>query len=257
MEAVQGLKTALVKEFGGEINSFFLEDYKAADFNLLRKQLSTENYNFAISVGPEATSFLWSDKNDLDLSRFYTMVLSPEKLIESQEKACGISLSIPISTQLRTIKQQLSSVKRLGLLFNPEYNSDFYKSASRQAHLYEMEIVPLKISSQKDIPEVLRQKWDEIDGLWLIPDRTVISKSVVEYIIKEALYQKKPVIGYNRFFYESGAALAFILDYSNIGKQTAEFVLDKLDSGYCSEKTPAFEAKLNLEVLKKIGYIGP
>lgn len=39
-----------------------------------------------------------------------------------------------------------------------------------------------------------------MDALWLIPDRTVISESIVKYVIKEAFLRKVPVIGYNRFF---------------------------------------------------------
>lgn len=254
MEAVEGLKLVLVQDSGGEIKNFSLEDYSKTDLNLLKKELNNGKFDLAISVGPEATSFLWSGNDNLDLPRLFTMVLSPEELLPQPQKACGISLSIPIKRQLKTVAESLPYINRLGLLFNPKYNHDFYKLSCKQAQLYDLKIIPLKIHSQKDIPEMLEKSWPEIEGLWLIPDRTVISKSVVEYIIKEALYQKKPVIGYNRFFYESGAAMAFILDYRKIGQQTGQLALKKLKDQSCEEKVPAFQVKINAEVLENMGY---
>lgn len=256
MEAMEGLKLVLVHEAGGEIKNFPLEDYSKTDLDLLKKELKNGKFNLAISVGPEATSFLWSGKDDLDLLRVFTMVLSPEELLPQPQKACGISLSIPIKRQLKTVAESLPYINRLGLLFNPKYNHDFYQLSCKQAQLYDLKIKPLKIHSQKDIPETLEKSWPKIDGLWLIPDKTVISKSVVEYIIKEALYQKKPVIGYNRFFYESGAAMAFVLDYRIIGKQTGRLALNKLREQSCQEKIPAFQVKVNSEVLESMGYEG-
>ena len=41
----------------------------------------------------------------------------------------------------------------------------------------------------------------------MIPDQTVISEKIVQYVIKQALYHKKGVIGYNSFFIRSGAVV--------------------------------------------------
>jgi putative ABC transport system substrate-binding protein len=151
----------------------------------------------------------------------------------------------------------LKSVKRLGLLYDPRYNSEFFTKVVAEAPSLEVKIVPLKVSSKKDIPGVLKQQWDNIDALWLIPDQTVISESIVQYIIKEALFKKTPVIGYNRFFYESGAAFAFVFDYEELGKQTGRLAAGILTGKACEKEPPVFHGWLNLRVIDKLGISIP
>jgi putative ABC transport system substrate-binding protein len=67
---------------------------------------------------------------------------------------------------------------------------EFFMKAAAEASSLDLKIVPLKVSSKKDIPVVLKQNWENIDALWLIPDQTVISESIVQYMIKDALFKK-------------------------------------------------------------------
>ena len=87
-----------------------------------------------------------------------------------------------------------------------------------------------------------------MDALWLIPDRTVISESIVKYVIKEAFLRKIPVIGYNRFFYETGAALAFVFDYKELGQQCAKKALSILSGKNCLSTPPLFHVWVNAGV---------
>jgi putative ABC transport system substrate-binding protein len=125
--------------------------------------------------------------------------------------------------------------------------------AVTEAPFRDLKIVPLKVSSKKDIPVVLKQNWENIDALWLIPDQTVISESIVQYIIKDALFKKTPVIGYNRFFYESGAAVAFVFDYEELGRQTGRMAVSVLMGKACEKEPPVFHVWLNLRVIDKLG----
>lgn len=76
---------------------------------------------------------------------------------------------------------------------------------------------------------------------------------IIQYVIKEALLRDVPVIGYNRSFHEYGAALAFILDYEQIGRQTAEVVIDRLENGVCRDDAPYYETAVNRKVLRHVG----
>jgi putative ABC transport system substrate-binding protein len=182
------------------------------------------------------------------------MVLSPEQVLERPLTAgAGVSLTIPIDIQIGSIRESIPSLDSLGLLFNPQINQDFFQRARAASQGVGIEIVPLQITSQKDVPEVLESSWGSIDGVWLIPDRTVISKSLVEFIIKEALYHRVPVIGYNRFFYQAGAALAFVFDYGDIGRQTGNIVISKLQGQDVRVQTAVFEVWKKEAVLERIG----
>ena len=185
------------------------------------------------------------------------MVLNPPKISGQTETACGVPLDVPAKRQLEMIDQGLRAVKRLGLLYDPRYNSEFFMKAAAEAPSLDLKIVPLKVSSKKDIPVVLKQNWENIDALWLIPDQTVISESVVQYIIKDALFKKIPVIGYNRFFYESGATLAFVFDYEELGRQTGRLAANMLMGKACEKENPVFHVWLNLRVIDKLGMTVP
>ena len=115
-----------------------------------------------------------------------------------------------------------------------------------------IEIVPLKVDSRKEIPSLLKNYLTDMDALWLIPDRTVISESIVRYVIKEAFMKNVPTIGYNRFFYESGALMAFIFNYQELGGQAAQKVLAALSDRACSDSVPLFQVWINKRVAEKL-----
>lgn len=185
------------------------------------------------------------------------MVLNPENVLPAEAPACGIGLNIPVTTQLETIATAMPHVRRLGLLYDPANNTPFFEAAGRAAVQRNVELVPLKVGARKEIPGILKAGWPRIDALWLIPDRTVISETLVRYVIKEALLQGRPVVGYNRYFYDSGAALAFIFDYAELGAQTGRLALATLRGGACGSVPPGFHAWLNARVLEKIGIPTP
>lgn len=249
LEAVEGINEILIKNDQIEITILELGKIEGKSEELLKKSLSRKEYSLIIGVGPEASRFVTSVSDNI-VPMIYTMVLHPER--SALPSHCGISLDIPIEVQLKTIASALPSVRRIGLLFDPEYNSSFYREASTYASAMDREIVPLPVSSKSDISNVFRMTWPDIDGLWLIPDQTVISESIVQYVIKQALYNRRPAIGYNRFFYESGATLALVFDYKELGRQTASLALDLLTNGFCESKPPIFHVWQNRRVMDRL-----
>ncbi len=254
LEAVEGI-TRILKEYAGaDVTVFELEKMEGKGETVLKENLARKHFHLLIGVGPEAAR-LMADLTSVVVPMMYTMVLHPERTVSPSD--CGIPLDIPLHIQLRKIAAALPSVRRLGLLYDPAFNADFLKKAVKHAPAHNLEIVPLPVSSRSDIPEVLDRNWSRIDGLWLIPDQTVISESIVQYVIKQALYKRRPAVGYNRFFYESGAALSFIFEYEEIGRQTGVLALDLMADGICESKPPVFHAWLNQRVLDRLGIPVP
>ena len=257
IEAVEGVSSVLSEAANVKIQVFRLEKFKGKLRAVLIRKLVEEKFDLFVAVGPEAAGFAWEEPGSEKTARLYSMVLNPPKVSVLAETACGISLNIPAHRQLKIIAQGLPAGKRLGLLYDPRYNSEFFRKAAAEASFLGLKIVSLKVLSKKDIPIILKQHWEDMDALWLIPDQTVISESIVQYIIREALFEKVPVIGYNRFFYESGAALAFVFDYEEIGRQTGRLAVNILSGRACETGTPVFHVWLNLRVIDKLGINVP
>ena len=257
IEAVEGMSVVLAESARAKVQVFSLEKFKGKIRDVLIQNLTEERFDLFVAVGPEAVRFA-SEEPVLEKNTWlYSMVLNPPKVFGQAETACGVSLDIPAQRQIEMIAQGLTSIKRLGLLYDPRYNAEFFTKAATEAPSLDLKIVPLKVSSKKDIPVVLKQQWENIDALWLIPDQTVISESIIQYIIKDALFKKTPVIGYNRFFYESGAALAFVFDYEELGRQTGRLAANVLMGKTCEKETPVFRGWLNLRVIDKLGMTVP
>ena len=257
IEAVEGMSAVLAESANAKIEVFSLEKIKGNSRDLLMESLTKEEFALFVTVGPEAVKFASEEAALEKTAWLYSMVLNPTRVSVKTEIACGIGLDIPAQKQLEMIVQGFAAVKRLGLLYDPRYNADFFGKALTEASALNLKIVPLKVSSRKDIPAVLKQNWGNIDALWLIPDQTVISESIVQYIVKEALFNKTPVIGYNRFFYESGAALAFVFDYEELGRQAGRLAASVLAGKACEKELPVFRVWQNLRVINKLGVSVP
>jgi len=249
LEAVEGIHKVFDKESAIETEMFSLEKNK--DHEAFKDKIAKKEIAIAIAIGPEALTLTQSIFQEAKIPVIYAMVLNPETILRYPKSFCGIPFNIPINAQIRHIARALPGVKRLGLLYDPKNNEPFFKQAFEISQRYNIDLIPLKADSPKDISSILKD--NSAEALWLIPDRTIISESVIQYIIKEALFKKLPVIGYNRFFYESGAALSFVFDYEEIGEQTAKFALDVLVQKTCADIAPIFHIWLNSRIMGKMG----
>ncbi len=241
MEVLEGINEGLSGK-GIDLSVHYLgDDVKSA---AIQRELQRNRPALLVAVGPEAMSLSTS----VDAPVMYSAVLSPPT-----DFSCGVSLNIPVYVQLGQIEKFFPAMKRVGILFDPAHNQGFYEEAQRVSAFMDVTIVPLRVSSTDVLSSVLRENWDKVDGLWMIPDPTIISASLVQYIIKQALFQKKAVLGYNHFFIQSGALFAFEFDYEALGKQTAEQILRHLFQEHCSRKAPVFHTRINTKIAQKLG----
>ena len=256
VEAAEGVETALRAGGRADVRIFFMKDTDREGEGLAARLLK-DDFDVWIAVGPDSAAFVWKRLPGDAALRVYCMVLNPEKVIGDGTDACGISLNIHAERQLEIISRGLPQVANPGILYDPRHNSAFVREAGERGVHSSISLRALAVSSRREIPTVLKRHWQEIDALWLIPDRTVISESVVQYLIKEALLRNIPVVGYNRFFYESGAALAMVFDYGELGVQTGRMALRALGGAGCRPEAPGFHAWLNVKVLTKLGMEPP
>ncbi len=254
MDAAEGIRQIVTENTQAGLDLFMLENYQAERRGVLADRLSSGGFQTCIAVGPEAARFVWNEVHGRNIAtRLYTMVLNPENVIPEQDILCGIPLNIPAEKQIGDIAESLPNLEAVGLLFDPANNQQFFRDASLSAGNTDLHVMPIRVGSRKEIPAVLRGVWTRIGALWLIPDQTVISEGLVRYIIKEAIANGVTVVGYNRFFYDSGAGMAMVLDYHQIGRQVGQFWLDRMAGQVCRRKIPDYQILLNHAVLEKIG----
>ncbi len=251
-EALHGFDNVIRQNEGVDLRILFLDKFEGKEIFALNSRIMDNNPHMLVSIGPEAASYFLNEFHECKIPLIYSMVLNPDTLLGASEDTCGVSLNIPVTTQLSEISRTIPAIRRIGLLYNPAYNAPFFMKAGQTAKLLGMEILPLQISHTKDIPHVLQEKLKSIDALWLIPDRTIKSGKLFQFIIKKALLRNVPVIGYNRFFLESGALLSFVIDYERLGEQTADLVWKTISEKTCKSPAPVFSTMVNYRVAEKL-----
>jgi len=242
--AVNGLETTLTNV---QTQRFFLDKNKVPySLSGLSATLEPEQYAALIAIGPDALRYLLKVKDPPPIS--FGMILNPQYLFEGHSfLPCGVSLNLPVHAQFVALLDYLPRLKRLGILFDPDNNQLWYDNAAVTASQLGIELVPLEVKTgagQISIVSDIRQ----VDAIFFIPDSSIISQVVIQYIIKQAFISEIPVVGYNKFFFDSGAALSFIIDYEQIGRQLAELVEKRLETGISAGIiAPNFSVKINPE----------
>ena len=248
MLILNGMKNELEKnsdltDFHSTRDIFFASDFNAES---LGKKLYSKNYKTVTGIGSEAL-FLINKVDIPGIKKIYTGVLKPGVYV-NEDQYCGISLEIPVKTQLKEIKTRLPGIKKIGLLCDPLNNIDFYESAVKASSEFNIEIIPLFVSSREVISKKLKSSFNKFQLVWMIPDKTIISERIVKYVIKTGIYNKKGVVGYNSFFTRSGSLFSFEFDYELLGNQTALKVIDHYKGIDCSPEDPLFRVEVNSEV---------
>lgn len=257
VEATEGINDVLKSEQGLEQVVIYMDRYEeSSDMKLTLSALKQSDARHFIAIGPEAMVTLWANFSDPKYNKIFSMVLNPEKLLPEEKGLCGVSLNLPAETQIRRFRQLFPTVKKIGLLFNPEHNTSFFLSTQPAARDSGVTIVPLSVAGAADLQETLNRGWRDIQGLWFIPDQTIISESIIRYITKESISRGVAVFGYNRYFYDSGAVMSFIMDYRQIGRRSMELLLTAIKSdASCGILPPDFTIKLNTKIINKIGVV--
>ena len=252
IQVADGIRTALAGKVAG-VDVFFLSSQKNTDAPVnteIFSQLREGQYDLVTAVGPEAAALVWSV--DTPFKKLYAAILDPMALLQLPSTACGVSLRIPVDAQLERIAQTFPTLKRIGLIFDPRNNQWFFDQAVSIARDYGLEILALPVSSKHKIAGVLKEHSD-MDAVWMIPDQTVISEKIIHYVIKQGLFNRMGVIGYNSFFTRSGAFFSFELEYDLLGEQAGEAINAYLETGVCGQNSPVFNTIVNQKIADKIG----
>jgi putative ABC transport system substrate-binding protein len=188
----------------------------------LLQDISRKKPKAVIAIGPQAAFVL--SQEQVTGYRFFCMILNPQRLLNKGALFPGVSLNIPPEFQMQTIRLAFSDRKRIGAFFSRELNQATVDALAAAARKLDLIFVPLPIASAQEIPALFAAKESELDVLLIIPDDQLGSTKIVEYLIKETLRKRIPVVGYNSWFAKNGAVLSYIVDYKGIGMQTGRIV---------------------------------
>lgn len=210
------------------------------------KEIKDKNPRVMIAVGPQAAFAMTKEKGSP--KRLFCMILNPDKLFGQAGAFPGVSLNISPAFQMQKIRETLPGRARIGVFYTREANQSAIDTLAAEAKKNALTLMPFPVTSAGQISTTLASKDFAVDALLIIPDEMLGSTKIVEYIIKEALRRKIPVIGYNSWFAKNGAVLAFAVDYKGVGQQVADLARALLAGGTQEAAVFAPPAKIKISI---------
>lgn len=213
-QAVSGLQAELADT--ATLTVYDLEGDVARGKKLARKIRASDGA-LVIAVGLKAA--LAAKVEIVDIPVIYCMVLDPEKYDLRAPNLTGISLRVPIERQFNTIHALVPNLKQLGVLYDPEKTAPLVEEARRVAARLGFELVEYKMHAEKELPTAIRALLPKVQGLWLVPDSTVLTGESIRFVLSTALAQNVPVVGFSPEFVRNGALAGLFINPEDIGRQ--------------------------------------
>jgi len=177
--------------------------------------------DLVISVGSPATILVKQNLPDLPL--IFSTVLNPQTsgIIDagdSMPDITGASLDIPIDIQFQKFKMIYNDIRRIGVIYT-EQTEPLIEEARRIAPELELELIAIKIDSDRELPTALDSLCRIVDGIWTTADDLIYTPQATKFMILVSLRNKKPIMGFSPSFVKSGALLGLNYDYKDIGRR--------------------------------------
>lgn len=185
----------------------------------LARKIRASDAVLVIAVGLKAA--LAAKVEIVDTPVIYCMVLDPEKYDLRAPNLTGISLRVPIERQFNTIHALVPTLKHLGVLYDPEKTAPLVVEARRAAARLGLELIEHKVHSEKELPAAIRALLPNVEGLWLVPDSTVLTEESIRFVLGAAMDRNVPVLGFSSEFVRNGALAGLSIKPEDIGRQAA------------------------------------
>jgi putative ABC transport system substrate-binding protein len=251
-QAVAGFKAAMPS------STTFIEYDMQGDVargQKLARKIRASDATLLLAVGVKAA--LVAKLEIVDIPVIFCMVLDPAKHDLKAPNMTGIRLEIPINRQFSAMRSVLPSLKRIGVLYDPEKTGYLVEEARLLAKSMGLELVAKQVSTEKEVPPALRALLSQVEALWLVPDSTVLTEDSLKFVLGAALDLNVPVIGFSSELVRSGALVGLSVSYQDVGRQAGvlakKILTDEYKPSSATLPPDRLRLALNLKTAKFLG----
>ena len=255
-QAVAGFKATMPP--GTTFLEFDMQGDVARGQKLARK-IRDSDATLLLAVGVKAAQIAKQEIADIPV--VFCMVLDPAKLGLKAPNMTGIRLEVPVNRQFSAMRSVLPSLKRIGVLYDPEKTGHLVDEARLLAKSIGLELVVKQVNTEKEVPPALRALLSQVEALWLVPDSTVLTEDSLKFVLGTALDFNVPVIGFSSELVRSGALVGLSVSYEDVGRQAGQLA-KKILSDQTQPFTTTFPPErlrlsLNLKTARFLGIVIP
>lgn len=245
--ALDGFKSAIDKS----VTRYIVSEHKNKD---IEKEIEKSDPAFILAIGYDA---LKKVKNIKHIPVIYMMVLNPRDRFMLGDNVSGIQMVVSPKTQLQYFKKTLPEKSNIGVIYNPDFSNDFMMMAHDSAQEEGITLINIVVKDPVNVPSAVMKARKGIDALWIIPDVTVLTPEIIEFLIIYSIENSIPIFTFSKKYLETGALLSVDVDPREMGKQAAKLALDMLDKNTDSRAVdlPAEKGilSINMKIADKLG----
>lgn len=141
----------------------------------------------------------------------------------------GASIRVDPALEMEHARLIFPGWKRIGVIYDPVISAHVIERAREVAGDLGLEIVARTAGNLSETLKAIREIEDEVDGWWMLPDRTTLKAESAEYVIVQSLRRGIPVLAPARRYVEQGAHAALVPYYRDIGRNGAVIALRILE----------------------------
>ncbi|MCP5004418.1 MAG: hypothetical protein GY941_10860, partial [Planctomycetes bacterium] len=149
------------------------------------RKIKKENPDIVLTIGVLATTIAKEEIDDIPI--LFCMVINHERYHLVKQNITGISNEIAIESQVTGYQTLVEPLKNVGVIFDPSNTGNIIENAERQMKGLGIQLVKSEIKSSRMVGKALKDLIGKIDALWILPDRTVVTKDSFNLIKSKTL----------------------------------------------------------------------
>lgn len=217
------------------------------------KTVREERPRLILAIGADALSRVKMIK---DIPIVYLMVLNPQQIADGKN-ITGVSMNVPAVKYLAMMEKLPLRRKSIGVLYDPNHTGYLVRKAQQAAREEGLEIVVSEVRDSRDVPALLEKMENTVDLIWMVPDTSVVTPVIVEYLLMFSQQQRIPIVTFAGKYVDMGALFSLDIDNVDLGRQAGEMAREILDGTPVKELPPTDARKtvfkVNRNVAKKLG----
>ena len=194
--------------------------------------------DIVIAVGASATAELMRRQSGVKMfavlitdSAFSSLA---KKYYGSKQAALEAGVSVvcldqPVQRSIELAKLLLPGAEKAGLMLGPA-SHEHIETFTQQVNIAGMTPNIAKFSVQENPILVIEPVLSQSDIFISVPDTRLINIATAKWILQLSYRHRVPVIAYSKAYLKGGALAALYSSPANVGRQTAELLLNSLQS---------------------------
>lgn len=221
-EALAGICEVLDTDgVAGNYDIYRLHEHPDKAAQIVRKIEKTP-VRLIITIGSLASEKILEKISDLPV--VCCLVLRSDYLRKSTN-ATGVFLEFPLQVQFKWMRVFLPEARNIGVLYNPGENMKRVEAAEVVAQEMGLTLHAQAVRTPSELPIALSHLSREVDVLWGLADRIVLTPETAESVLLFSFRNRIPFVGLSQTWTKAGALYSLDWDYEDLGKQCGTMAL--------------------------------